>query len=728
MRKLIFILILLPLFGITNQTIDSLESLLPNSSGQNKYEIQILLSRQYWTIDPEISESYAQEALSYALKKKNSELLANAYKDLGSSFLFQNKIDEAHQNYLLSYDYYVELNDEAGISKISNNIGYSYYRLSKYDKSLEYYFKAIEIDKRHGNKEEHITTLQNVANTYFKLADYKQALNYYTQCMDYYSDINDQVSLIEIYNNIGSLFIQTGEHYKALEILNKAKKLSETTGLKDQYAKIHNNLGDVYYELEELNQSLEFYFISLNYSQFIKDKWSIANTLNNIVQVYLLSNQTDSAKVYIFDALRISKEIKSGELMQLSYFQLSNLFEKLGDYESSLEYYRLFSITKDSIFNKEKILQINNLQALYDNNERDTELRITKQNNRIKNYLIYAFGSIILIILLLVILIYLRYKSGLEIREKLKEKNTKISEQSILQEKTLAGLKESEEKYKSLIRNMHDGLCVIQNNQIIFINEAFSSISGLTESSLIHKPLSNIISQTDLQKVINFTNQLVDDRQTKTIDIKIKGKEESKYVNATFGTIYFNGKPAIICTIKDINEQKLYEQKLIKEQKKALQAKESRTMLLASISHEIKNHLQSLTGMSEIFKFNNLSNDQTKYLKTIDTSGKSILNIIEDVLDYSKIEARQINLVNKEFIFSEVIEELELMFSNSIEAKNLLFNFKIDKNIPPSLIGDMQRLKQVLVNLLSNAIKFTEKGELQLNISLEKIQKVSLQL
>lgn len=721
MKKFLFTLLFFPMIVLSNHKIDSLESALSMASGETKYTLLHELSVSYWTIDPEISEKYAQEALNFAKKSKDKKMLAESYKNLGSAFLFQNKIGDAHKNYLVALNFYEDLHDDEGISKISNNIGYSYYRLDKYDKSLEYYFKAIEIDKKHGNKEEHITTLQNVANTYFKLEDYDQALSYYFKCMEYYKNVNDQISLIEIYNNLGSLYTKTHEYYKALEYLNRAKNLADEIDNTEQYAKIHNNLGDIYYFLQEYSEALDLYLQSLSYSQQIKDKWSIANTSNNIGKVYLITNQADSAKKYLYKALEIAQIIQSSEIILESYKDLSLFYEKAGNFEQALTYHKQYFNINDSVFNFQKSIQISNLQALYDISEKDNQLKIMQQKSQIKNYVIYAFGSISLLIILFIILIYLRYKSGVNIRNKLKEKNNKISEQNILLEKTLTGLKESEEKYKSLIKHMHEGLVVLQNKNIIFINEAFSDITGLGEKELLNKPLNSLVAEKDVKKIEKFTTQLKKDGIIKTIDIQLMVKKESKYVNATFGTITFNGQQAIMGTIIDINEQKKYEQKLINEQQNALQAKESRTMLLASISHEIKNHLQGLTGMTEIFTQQKLNDDQVKFLKTIDASGQSILSILEDVLDYSKIEAGQIKLKKETFSIHNLIEEVSLLFEKNIHAKGINYQTIIDNKIPDRLIGDMQRLKQVLVNLLSNANKFTEKGEIILRVKLSKL-------
>jgi CheY-like chemotaxis protein len=155
---------------------------------------------------------------------------------------------------------------------------------------------------------------------------------------------------------------------------------------------------------------------------------------------------------------------------------------------------------------------------------------------------------------------------------------------------------------------------------------------------------------------------------------------------------------------------------------------EFKNKFLANTSHELRTPLNSIMGFSTILQRSNLNESQLHYLDIIKQSGEHLRNLIDDILDISKIEMGRLKIQYNRFDFFKVIELLDDTYTVKTKTKNINFICKIDKNIPRFLIGDKIRLTQILTNLLDNATKFTHSGGINLNVKLLERKSKDLKL
>lgn len=167
-------------------------------------------------------------------------------------------------------------------------------------------------------------------------------------------------------------------------------------------------------------------------------------------------------------------------------------------------------------------------------------------------------------------------------------------------------------------------------------------------------------------------------------------------------------------------KQGLLVEELKKERDRANKATQAKSEFLANMSHEIRTPMNGILGMAELLLYNDLSPEIEDYVTTIQASGKNLLNIINDILDLSKLEAGKVELSNEMFIMSKFIEETSKIFKLNLEKKNLTLNINIEPECNKNYYGDPSRLRQILINLVNNAIKFTEKGEVEIIIKTEQ--------
>lgn len=178
-----------------------------------------------------------------------------------------------------------------------------------------------------------------------------------------------------------------------------------------------------------------------------------------------------------------------------------------------------------------------------------------------------------------------------------------------------------------------------------------------------------------------------------------------------------NEKNQLVETLSQRNDElSTLNERLVMARDKAEEASRSKSLFLASMSHEIRTPMHGVLGMVQVLENTKLDALQRHYLETLERSGKTLLSLLDDVLDLSKIESGKMMLKPERFSLSSWVNDLQVLAEPFFEQRNVVFTTEVDDGLPASLIGDQTRLTQIVINLVSNAAKFTEKGEVRLLI------------
>ncbi|WP_166300151.1 PAS domain-containing hybrid sensor histidine kinase/response regulator [Bradyrhizobium sp. 2S1] len=266
-------------------------------------------------------------------------------------------------------------------------------------------------------------------------------------------------------------------------------------------------------------------------------------------------------------------------------------------------------------------------------------------------------------------------------------------------------LQEAEQRASTLFE-AQDDLIVLRDidGRITYANDAYCELAQSSRSELI--------GSSATLKVLEQGDTALEANGTRVYDQKIEGPLGPRWIAWREGLVRNDaGAPAEMQSVgRDVTDRTESERALAEARDQADAANRAKSRFLAMASHEIRTPLNGIIGMSGLLMDTQLTPEQTTYVKAVKTSGDALLALIEELLDYSKIEAGKIDLEHRAFALSGLIEDITELLAPRAQAKGIEIAAYVDERLPMQVTGDAARLRQVLLNLAGNAIKFTASG------------------
>ncbi len=276
------------------------------------------------------------------------------------------------------------------------------------------------------------------------------------------------------------------------------------------------------------------------------------------------------------------------------------------------------------------------------------------------------------------------------------------------------------EKFNKVFEN-NPALMAIQafpNFTLVECNQVFLKTLGYTFKELVEKsksPHKACLTQ-------DITEKLKNNIKISNAEVLLTSKSGKKIDCIYSGEIFEHGnKKYLLSVYIDITEKKIAEKELILAKENAESANVLKGQFLANMSHEIRTPINGIVGYLKLLDYTQLNEEQKEYTEGAIESSEILLNLIEDILDISKIESGKLQFENIEFSIEDLVIKVVKVIVPKSQEKNLKLEINISKDIPHRVLGDPLRISQVLNNLLSNAIKFTSYGSIVIDVVCNKI-------
>jgi PAS domain S-box-containing protein len=285
-------------------------------------------------------------------------------------------------------------------------------------------------------------------------------------------------------------------------------------------------------------------------------------------------------------------------------------------------------------------------------------------------------------------------------------------------------LKESEERYRDLFDNASDLIHSVRpDGSFAYVNRAWRETLGYDPADVerltiwdvvdpaVHASYRTLFAAAGEDEVAPIREVTFLARDGRRIDAE--GAESCRFVE---------GVPAVTRAVfRDVTQRKRTDEALRAAKEHAEAAARAKSQFLANMSHEIRTPMNAVIGMTGLLLDTPLLPEQRDFVETIRTASDTLLTIINDILDYSKIESGRLELEQQPFDVRECVEQALDLLAPAAAAKGLELAYTFVGELPAAVVGDITRLRQVLVNLLSNAVKFTERGEVEVSVAAERL-------
>jgi adenylate cyclase len=402
MKKVLFLLIIIA--GINLQSlaqkqgqskVDSLLSVLKTAKPDTaKVNILNALADEFRNNDPDSAMYFAGEALALAVKLNDKMKIADVHLTLGAVLTDFGNFEKAMKSCNDALAIYEQLlptaagnektGDKSRILKqkaaVYNNMGNIYMEQGNYPEAMKNYFTSLKIKELTGDKKGIAASYNNLGNISTVQGNYPEALKDYLASLQIFEEIGDQQGIASSYNNIGAIYYNQRDYTEASKNYLASLKIKEQIGDKKGIAASYNNLGFIYMEQGKYPDALKLNFAAMKICEEIEDKQGLAFSCNNIGFIYMKQKKNKEAYQYLNNGLSLAKEIGSLYDITTSFSGLAALDSATGNYKQALEHFKLYVITRDSMFNQENIKKMVQSKMQYEFDKKEALAKVEQEN------------------------------------------------------------------------------------------------------------------------------------------------------------------------------------------------------------------------------------------------------------------------------------------------------------------------------------------------------------
>ena len=575
----------------------------------------------------------------------------------------KNKPDSAIHFALIQHEFAKERGYNEYSADAMDIIGRAYESMGVLSEAVNYYEKAYKLYETVGNSQKSARSLYEIAGVKWTEGEYELAKEYHHRSLAIANEIGDLDRMTSCLNGLAYCFYNQGQFVEAVDHVKQSLRLSDE--MNDDYGTAWglNAIGSIYSSQGDEEKALEYYLKGLEINERIGDKSSIAYSLRNIGNFYYKLGDKVTAMDFYERTLTIGEELNDKRNIAYSLSSIGEIHEDRGEFIEALNCYQESLTLAREIGNKdmecELLLDIGSLHM--DRGNYTLGIKECKKS----------------------------FKLALDIGS--------VDDQ-------LAAAKCLYKSYKELGNNA----------QALEYFELFHILNDSLKLEETARSLQNM----------EFNNKMFADSVQHAEDKRIMEQayqEELLRKDQTRNIIFISGIIMLFIAGGLYNRMQFIRKanaRLEKEKDRAEKSEQFKQQFLANMSHEIRTPMNAIKGMIDILIRRKPKVDQKKYLNGIKESSNSLLILINDILDLSKIEVGKIELELIPFSITDIIKNVDTIMRFKAEEKGLLLKSDIPTEIPV-IVGDPSRFQQIIINLVGNAIKFTEKGTVTTSVKLE---------
>ena len=691
MKKSIILFIVFTLIqGVSpsqnRHNIDSLQTQLKKSEARKKAigsqaaplmdsaEANILdsLSMEYWIKQPDSALIYAKQEKALSEKIGYKKGIGNSYIVFGVVSDLKGNLPLAMENFQHALMIFEEIRYKTGIAWVYNNMAVMYLDGNKYAEAIKCYTTSFKIWSEISHRKKAAETLREIGNIYhLNLADYSKAQEYYQRSVKIYESIGDKDGIAYVRYFMGYAYWTTGNYPEALT--NGLRALKNYDELHSQLgtAMSYEIIGKVYDSQGNYKDAISNFKKEIEICRKIANRKRLIVAYCNLGEMYFHMGNYFDAMSNELTTLKYAEEAHDTNWIGISHIYLGDIYDKQSEYSMALSNY-LFAI------------------------------RIFEKANDKECLALAAIGAGIVF-----------EKLG-QLPEALKAESRGLS--------LALDINSRDDK-----RNACKELAVI--------NVKLGNYKSAYENEVLYKQYyDSIYNKENEKKLTSLQMQYDFDKKEQADSIQHASENKINLLNLHKQVAYTRiGVAGFILVVlllffvyRNYTNQRRATAEMAIARQRAEQSEKFKEQFLANMSHEIRTPMNAVMGMTNLVLDSPLNDKQRFYLEGVRKSGETLLRIINDILDLSKIEAGKMEMENIDFSMSEVLDQVKQTLQHKAEEKGLQLIFDIDSQVPDVLMGDPVRLNQILMNLAGNAIKFTEKGSVTIAIGSPKSEVRSL--
>jgi len=677
--------------------IDSLKLNLEQAKGAEKLEIYIDLIGQLRNINPRQGVTFARQAIVLADSLGANLAKARVYNEEGVCYRKMNFLEKALQLHLDALRIFEKGRDSLGIAFSYANIGHVYFQFGEHEKALDFHFRSLYLKEF----------------------------------------LNDELQIAYSQNAIGLVLTNMGEYIRALDFFVSALAIYKRHDKPLQLSNVYASMGRVMTKMKHYGQALEFVKSAYNIYKAINNERGVALALNQIAELLYTRGSYDAALDTLKRAEQISLRQHDPGILRFNYRLQTRIYESKKDYKQAFQMSGLVLQYSDSLFNESKNRELMEIMVHYETTQLDNENEILKlqirQQNMRERYIILA-ALIILLLLIIGFLIWLFFrkkkhtntltKLNQNLEKRVEERTKELKERGDELQQAFNALKQSEEKLRAISETVPFGIIVTdKEGKINYFNKMLPETSGLNKNVLMQGEWFRHILHEDRKQIETLWKKA--HKEEKSLDdtsFRIRHINQILWMRIKGSPLFdHTGFIGSVILMENITKNKKFEQDLIAAKNKAEESDKVKSTFLANMSHEIRTPMNVILGFADLLATDEYSSEEkVEFVDMIQSSGKLLLNRINDIIDISKIEAGELKIHPSAFKLQSLLDEIAITFRQQLDqAGKPQVRLLLSNNELPSdemIFTDKLRLQQIFTNLLSNAVKFTHDGHIEFGV------------